>query len=220
MSKKKMRPIDKFFSAFITFPKVSKSVKERKTLFDKIVLLLENNKDSFPEGLILKKGKNKVILDSDDFMFSIELKEQLSTRIMINEPDKNIIIVNKVSNSIINFLNTVLEERAKGANIFFSKLLFSEKPINYASKIIGTTQLAKVNEVAKENITPFVIALEYEKEKRKYVISSSFSKKVTQNIFAVQMDCDDKLPFDLLQNENERLNDPINLLKKITNAEL
>lgn len=220
MSKRKTSTIDKFFSAYITFPKVSKRAIDRKTLFDKIIFLLENSQESFPKGLVLKKAKNKVILDSDDFMFIIELKGQLTTRIMINEPDKNIMIVNKVSNSIINFLNTVLEEQAKGAHIIFTKIMFSDKPINYAAKIIGTTRLAKVNEVAKETVTPFVIGLEYEKEKRRLVISSSFSKKSSQNVFAAQMDCDDKLPFDLLQNENERLNDPINLLKKIADAEL
>ncbi len=215
MSKVKTEVIDKLFSILITFPNVPQKAEDQKEIFDKIVLLLEKSQDSFPKGLILKKGKRKVLLDSDDYMFFIELKKQLPVRILVNKPDENIATVNKVGNSIINFLNTILEERAKGAKSISTKLLLSDKPINYASKIIGTSQLAKINEVVKETVQPIAITFTYEREKRRYFISSSYSKKKNQNSFALYTDYDGTLPFDLLQNEYKRLNDPSNLLIKI-----
>lgn len=222
MSKEKRMKEEVFFQAFIGFPNVSKKAKDREMLFNETYRLIDKNKESFPAKLVLKKVKRKIILDSDDYMFTIDFKRRLVTRIMVNNPDENMEVINKIGNSVINFLNTILGEQAKGSRVSITKICFSKKEVTLPSKIIGTAQLAKVNEIAKETLNPVAITFEYIKSNTNFMVSSISSTimKLRQNVFSSQTIFEEKLPFDLLQKENEKLNEATQLFVRLVNAEL
>lgn len=165
MSEKNKPP---FLTLLVDYPKVDEKSEKRKLLFNNIYLLLEKNKETFPAKTILKKKGEEIIIDSDDFMFSIELKKPLLTRIMLNDPNKNASVVNAIGNSIFNILNTVLGEQANISHVSSTIVFYLKELSNLPIKIVGTVQIAKINEIAKEMLTPTAIGIEFKKGNYKF----------------------------------------------------
>ena len=211
-----------FLQAFLNFPKVPKSVKERKILFQEIVTLIEKSKDSLPKELKIEKGACSLILDSDNYMFTINFKRVAQARIMVNKIDENLEKVNNVANIIINLLNTVMKEKARDSSIMIAQIFSPLNDINLSAKFVGISQLAKANEITKESLTPLAIAFEFKKDNLKYVVSSFYSKDESpiQNAISIKLTLSEPIPFDLLLKEHEKLNYAVKLIEKLYEGEL
>ena len=206
----------------MSFPKTQGKVNENKCFLQEIVSLVEKTKDNLPAEIKIKKGNYRLILDSDNYMLSLSFRKRLDIRIIVNKPDENILTVNKLANSIINYVNAVLKEKVASSNISVSKICSQEKPVNLPSKIIGSAQLAKANEITKENLNPISVALEYKKDNRNCLISSYYSKitETSENAAFHSLKLAEPMPFDILQKEYESLNYSFQLLDKLNEGEL
>jgi hypothetical protein len=214
----------RFVQTIASFSKTQGKAKENKGFFKEIVALIEKNKEALPKEIKIKKGTVRFILDSDDYMITLMGGKCFEVRWLINKPETNIETVNKLANTIISCVNAVLKEKADASSIFISEIFTQDKKINLASKIVGSAQLAKANEVTKETLTPFAIALEYNKDSRKYVISSVYSQTSSsypiQNSISVQFKLEEPIPFDMLQKQYENLNYSVKLCEKLVESEL
>jgi hypothetical protein len=210
------------FQAFVSFPKTRGKIKENKCFLQEIVSLVEKNKDNLPAEIVIKKDNYRLILDSDDYIITIFFKKSLELRILMNKPEANIATVNKLANTILNYVNTVLKEKVVSSSIAITRIYSYEKTVNLPSKIIGSAQLAKANEVAKENLKPVAIAFEYTKDNKSYLISSMSTKpdRLAENAISIQFKLEEPIPFDLLQKQYENLKDTEQLLVKLMEGEL
>ena len=179
--------------------------------------MIEESKNSLPTGISINKGNLKLILDSDDYMFTIIFKKVLEIRAIVNKPDVNISVVNKLANPIISCVNTILKEKAVTSNVNVSKIYSLEKSMELPSKIIGTAQLAKANEIAKENLRPIFVAFEYKKDNRNCSISCYYNKVDDYLEYAAfhNSKLTETMPFDMLQKEYESLNYSIQILNRL-----
>ena len=217
MSKEKEKEL---FQVSISFSKIIKDAKEKESLFNRMLTLIKEHKESFPAKLLSYKRRKEIVLDSDEFMFSIRFGKHPSTVIFVRDPEENMEIANGICNSLINFLNIILEEPATNSRVFSSITMAPKKPFNLAKKIVGTTQLAKINEITKETLNPIAIALEYRKEEREYLIYNVFGHKTSQNLVASFTIYKGALPFNLLPKEYEELKNPKKILKMIAEMEV
>jgi hypothetical protein len=208
--------------AFMSFPKTQGKAKENKCFLQEITSLVEKNKDNLPTEILIKKGNYRLILDSDNYMAALLFKRNLEIRIIMNKPEENISNVNKLTNTIANYVNAVLKEKVATSNVTVARICSKEKAVNLSSKVIGSAQLAKANEITKESLNPLAVAFEYVKDNRNYVISSFYTKtdKPVENAVSIQFKLDEPIPFDLLQKQYENLNFSMQLLDKLMEGEL
>lgn len=205
------------YNMFLSFPKVKGDSTEKTALFKEINDLIEKSKETLPKEVTIRKKKNQVILDSDDFMVSLDFGKVVTTRFVINKPSQNLETVNKLSNTVISFLNAVLKDKANGSHALILEVIYPKQAINLSSKIVGTAQLAKANEIAKETLTPIAIAFEYKKNNVRYLLSSYYSENTdTQISVTAQKTFEEALPFDILRQEYENLNYSLQLIVKLS----
>jgi hypothetical protein len=217
LAKKEERTLAEFE---INFPKAPKKVKEREVLFNKFFSLIEDGRESLPVKVKSHKRGRQIILDSDEFMFSISFGKTVSTKILVNAPEKNIDVVNEVGNKVINYMNTILGEKATNSHVILSKtILRPQKAVNLCKKLIGEPTLAKINETVKQTLNPVGIFFEYE-FKEKYIAFSTLSNEKSAEGFFSRSVYKDKIPFDLLRKEYDMLVSPAEIVKKLIEMEL
>ena len=173
-------------------------------MFQEISSLIKQNRDSFPKEVTLKEKRAGIILESEEYMISIS--KNVNIRIIANKPDRTIQTINKISNLIISFINVVLKEKAYGASIYSVILYYPDKVVDLPSKIIGSSQLAKANELTKEALIPIVIGFSFKKDNQEYSISSFYSPtRPMQNNVSNRINLAEAIPFDIVQNQYEKL---------------
>lgn len=215
-----MKGREETFEVTISFPKAPKKAKDRESLFNKTLRLIEENKESIPAKLVSNKREKGIVLDSDEFTVVIQFGKELSAKAIMKNPDKNLKTVNNVGNNIINFLNVVLEELANSSEVSSLRMIFPEKPMNLAKKIVGTTQLARMNQTTKQVLNPLAIMLDYKVGERDFTFSDFSTETIIMENLMSRITYKDRLPFDLLQREYAELNNPSTLVKTILEAEL
>lgn len=208
-----------FLNILINYPKITHNKEERKEFCNRIFLLLDKDKDTFPAKTILKRKQEEIIIDSDDFMFSIIFRKTFRARIMLNEPKKNSAVVDKTGNILINILNTVLGEKAANSEVVSIITFFYQKQSNFPIKMVGTAQIERINEIAKEKLTPTAIGFEFKRENTDFRFSIFSSKSMIQDSISAKTVFKENLPFDLLLKEQEKLNVAANIIDKLKNAE-
>ena len=207
-----------FLRCLIFFQDIEK-IEERKVVYDQLCQLVEKNQNSFSVKLKFIKRKDTITLDSDDFMLTIYVKKPISLRILVNIPETNLEIVNKIAANLINSLNVVLGFAAKKSTVCLSKTIYLEHTDNLARKVVGLDRLSKINEIVQETLDPTAIMLEYEKSGRTFSLSHFFSSKRREQFVASQIDYSDSLPFDILEREYKILNGPETIINKVLREE-
>lgn len=204
----------------IRFPKAPKKAKDREVLFNKFLSLIEESKESLPVRVKSNKRRRQIILDSDEFMFTISFRKILSTKILVNHPEENIDTVNEVGNKVINYMNTILGDKATNSSVFFSKRIFRpEKIINLCKKLIGEPRLAKINEEVKQPLNPIGVYFEYELKGKELGFMTFSNERSAEAIFC-KSTYKDKIPFNLLRKEYNELASPTEIIKKLLEMEL
>jgi hypothetical protein len=204
----------------INFPKAPKKAKEKRALFQKLLPLIEEQKEALPVRLKSNKRKRYVILDSDEFMFAISFGERIAMRIAVVDPKKNLETVNKVGNKVINFVNTILGKRAIGSQINSSKTtIHPTKTINLAKKIMDERRIAKMNEEVKETLTPCGVYFEYKVKEREFSFATFSNEKSAELMFS-SFAYKGELPFDVLRDEYNELAKPTAIIEELKKMEL
>jgi hypothetical protein len=189
-----------FLQAYFKFEELEKQ-QEKKTIFDQLCQMAEKSQSSFPVRIKLIKRKDSITFDSDNFVLSVYVRESVTLRITANKPVDNLDVVNKVTSSLINFLNTILGSAAKNSRVSLAKTTKIENDNNFARRIVGIDRLAKINEIAQETLNPKSIMLEYEKQGHSFTIGYFFSEELKEVFISSLKDYEDNLPFDILEKE-------------------
>jgi hypothetical protein len=189
----------------LSFPNLKDSSKDKAPMFQEIVSLIKQNKDSLPKEVKILEKSTSIILDSEEYMIVIPQKI-IGVKIIANKPDQNIQIINKISNFVISFINVVLKEKAYGASLYCAIFYNPKKEVDLPSKIIGSSQLAKANELTKEALIPVAIGFTIKKDNQEFAISSFYSSsRPMQNNVSTKLDLTDAIPFDIIQKQYEKL---------------
>ena len=219
-----MRQEQSILRVFVTceafFPNSPEDTQSKIDIYDKLSKLIE----SFdrPQNVKFRSNRKKrsiVLLADDEFEIRTKCLKKLSTEVSLANPDKNLDAVNHIWSSVINYINAVLGDAAKGAKIATSKVTCKEeKPSNLSKKIIGETRLAKINENVKRSLSPLGIVFEYEHEGRRYMLAL-YSKRPAETIYSYET-YKEQLPFDLINIEYEKLDEPESRIKDLYQVKL
>ena len=222
MAKEKQKE-ETFLELEISFPKAPKKAKDKTTLFDKLLSLVEESKESLPVEVKSYKKRRHLILDSEEFRFDIFFGKRGSivrTRALVHTPEKNLDIANEVGNKVISYMNTILGEGATGSRVMSEKtILYPKKTINLSRKIIGEGKIAKINEKVKRTLSPVGVFFEYKVNERDFSFATFSNKKAVEALLS-SITYKDKMPFDLLRTEHNKLSEPAGVVKKLIEEEL
>jgi len=188
--------------------------------YAKFAALIEENKNVFPSKVIVSSAKKRVLLDAKDFAFEITFGKRIAVSVMVNNPYENKVVANEVSSKVINYLNTVLNEGANGARVFCSLVTtISGKKINLAAKLLGEGRIARVNEIVGQSLKPLSIGLEYRIGEKDFMLSL-FTSELTIQMLASSTVYKDKMPFNLLEKEIGELDNPVSIIKRLSESEV
>ena len=217
MAKKKEKTLAEFQ---ILFPKAPRKGKDRKVLFNKFLSLVEESKESLLVEVKTNKRRKQVVLDSDEFMFLISFRKILSTKILVNDPEKNITTVNEVGNKVINYMNTILGDKATNSRVRCSKTTTHyRKTVNVCKKLLGEARLAKLSEAVEQPLKPIGIFMGYELKGRDISFATATNKRSGEILFCSST-YKDQIPFNFLRQEYDGLNHPAEIVKKLSELEL
>lgn len=219
MAKKK---IETFLSLAISFPKASKKAKDKEILFHKLLSILEENKESLPVEVKSKKRARSIVLDSEDFMFTISFGKRGSTtriRVLMNNPEKNMELANEVGNKVFNYMNAILGGGALEPSVSSHKTIaYPKKIANLATKIIGEGRLAEISEEVKQTLSAGGVYFEYKVGEREFSFATVSNERYADVLFS-SITYKTKVPFDLLQTEYDELTNPMEIMKKLREME-
>jgi len=208
-----------FVTCEVFFPNSPEDTESKIDIYNKLSKLIE----SFdrPQNVKFRSNRKQrsIVLDADEFEIRTKCLKKLSTEASIVNPDKNLDAVNHIWSSVINYINAVLGDAAKGAKIATSKVTCKkEKPSNLSKKIIGETRLAKINENVKRSLSPLGIVFEYEHEGRRYTLAL-YSKRPAETVYSYKT-CEEQLPFDFIKMEYKKLDEPESRIKDLYQVKL
>lgn len=219
MSKQK-EPMVTFYCA-LDFQKPLTKKEDRDFAFRKFLSLVEEDKESFAVSIRTNKRRRRIILDSEEFMFTFSFRKKPSVRIVVSNPNKNLAVVNKIGSRIVSYLNTILGEVAVKPEVYSRKIILHPRQmVNLGEKLIGTGKIAKISEFVKQTLEPFSISFEYKIDDKYFLLSHSSSEKTAFQLFASRTVYKEKIPFNLLEKEITELSNPEELLKKLVEMEL
>jgi len=204
----------------IRFPKSPKKAKDQAVLFNKFLSLIEESEESLPIKVKPKKRRRQAVLDSDEFMFAVSFRKPLLIKILVNDPEKNIAIVNEVGNKVLNYMNTILGEEATNAKIILSKtIVYPQKTINLCKKMIGDQRLAKITEEVKQPMNVMGIVLGYELNGKKLRFANIANDRNIEVLRCIST-YKGKIPFNVLRKQYDELANLEEIVKKLTEMEL
>ena len=208
-------------SCEIRFSKALKRKKDRDSAYARFISLVEENLESFPFQTSFNKKRRQVVFNAENFLIIVIFSKLPTTTIMVNEPHENISVANEASNKIINYLNTVLGEIANdvGVRCMLDSVIEEKKTVNLADKLIGERRIAKINELLKQTLKPLVIGFQFKEDERTNAIMSMSNGTTAQGVFTTAV-YKGKLPFNLLEKEIKALDNPAEIIKKLTEMEL
>jgi hypothetical protein len=210
-----------FFEMQIFFSKASEKVIDKKNLFDKILSLIKQNKESLGVKIKSNKREKKILMSSDNFVLSINFGKEIMMDFLISKPDENIEIFNNVGNNIINYMNTILEEKANNLLIGCIKFIpVYKKNVNLAKKIISESRIVEINNVVEQVLNPIAISLEYQIDDRSFLLSFSSIKEKTNIFVATRIYHKEKLTYNMMQEEYNELKKPLKILDTLIESEL
>jgi hypothetical protein len=205
-------------NTFVQFQEITESDRDAK--YDKFVSLIEENKSAFPLKIIIKRGKKQVVFDSKQFAFNITFGKKVLMSIMIHNLDKNKTTANEVGSKITNYLNAILGEKAVRVRVGCVLLTsVPKKGVNMAERILGEGRIAKVSELTGHTLKPNSIGFEFKKGERDFMFST-YANHTYAQIVGSNILYKDKIPFDFLEKEINELNNPISIIKRLTEGEL
>jgi hypothetical protein len=203
---------------FVSFPEAKE--KDIGVKYAKFATLIEENRNVFPSKVIVKKAKKRVLLDAKDFAFEISFGKRILINIMVRNPYENKAIANEVSNKVINYLNTVLNEEANGARINCAlTTISSEKKVNIAAKLLGEGRIARINELAGQSLKPLSIGFEYKFGEKDFMLSL-FTSESSLQLLGSHMVYKDRIPFNFLEKEIDELDNPASIIQRLTESEV
>jgi hypothetical protein len=203
----------------ITFPKTLKK-EEASEVFDKFISLVQENKATFPPKLTFKKTKRRIVFDSENFTCAVSFGKQMEARVILNNPYENRKMANEIGSKIVNYLNTVLGEKATGARVFCTLLKVIEKGANnIPEKLLGDARIARINEVVGRALRCETIGFNFKIDEKEYMFAIFF-REISSELLGSEMVYKDKLPFDLLETEIEGFHNPEKLIKELKEKEL
>jgi hypothetical protein len=212
---------EEFFEMQIFFSKASEKVIDKKNLFDKILSLIKQNKESLGVKIRSNKREKKIIMSSDNFLLSINFGKEIMMNFLIFKPDENIEIFNNVGNNIINYMNTILEDNANNPLIGCIKFIpVYKKNVNLAKKIISESRIVEINNVVEQVLNPISISLEYQIDDRGFLLSFNSIKEKTNISVATRIYYKEKLTYNVMQEEYNELKKPLKILDVLIESEL
>lgn len=190
----------------IMFNQAPKKAMERKMLFNKVKKWIsDKEKELRIEKIEIKR--NSVILSTKrKFKFLLSFKEGIIFSSVIEDPKENIEDANQIGNKIINYLNTILGERASGVSVNVLHSIMTQKRSLLPRKLIKEEEVAKINELTKRIMNPIGVMFEYELDDRDVSLLIMSMKETSACATASRRSLDDIVPWDFIKNEYKVLN--------------
>lgn len=218
MAKKKKK--ETIAEVRIIFPNAPKKAKDRKALFNTLLSLVEKDEESLPVEVKSNKKRKFIILDSDEFMFVMSFRKPVSTQMLVNNPNENIDTANEVGEKVINYMNSILGDEAKGSMVGSTKTVsYGKKIFNLSEKLVGRAKVVKMNEEVRQTLKPISIGIEYDVKDKTFAFFT-LSDKTDRNRFASVTTYKDKIPFNVLRKEYDELASPEEFMEKLKGMEL
>jgi hypothetical protein len=197
----------------------NKKLEERKLLFAKMKSLVEKDKELLPTKKITCK-RNMMFLTADDFGAVISFDKPISLYIRVEKDlEKNKNRIKELANKLINYLNILLGESAKGATISSTLVVPTREGIDLPKKIVEETKLAKINEIAKKRLHPKGITFEYTSNEHENLVMYHYDKKVTLTVVMSSLEYKDLIPWDFTEEEYKNLKESIDIIGRLAQKE-
>lgn len=223
MSKQKKEETTSAYQCIVYYTKQLKTKRDRDLAFRKFLSLLEEEKESLVAcDIRVNKQRRRIILDSEDSLFTFSFGKRPSTNIGVNDPEKNKASANQIGNKVVTYLNSILGDVAIGSKVASSKTLFHPmKQKNLAEKLLGVGRIAKINELVKQAVRPFSISFEYKLGEKNFIFTSFCpSEEGYGELIISGITYKDSLPFDLLDKEITELSNTEGIFKKLYEIEM
>lgn len=204
----------------IFFPHSPEDVKTKNDIFNKLLSLIKNLDK--PQNTTFKsnKSKRRMFLGSDNFCIDIRWLKKFSTEISLVNPRENLDSVNQVTNEILNYINTVLGEKAKESSAIITKVTCKlGKSLNLSKQIIGEKRLAEINEILERTLNPVGVIFAYEREDIKYILGV-YSGRRAETVH-IYKEYKEPIPFNFIKDVyNKEFPEPEQLIKKLYQVQL
>ena len=206
----------------ILFHKTPKKGVERGALFKKLRSLLKQERKSLPFENIEFDGRARVaVLAAKEFYSVISFLKPFTMTLIVTNPLKSIEKTNELANTLVNYMNTVLGEYAKGAEVRTSEFSpWKKGKINLARKLIGERKIAKINESIKKTLDPFGLLFEFSSNGRKNIMVTALLEKRGSVLALSRYTYKNALPWDLLSSEHSNLLDCMRIIDKLSKVEV
>ena len=204
----------------ISFPKSPKKAAQRRELLKKMRSLIEQEGESLPFKDVTSK-RNRINLTTEEFLSSVTFTKSLPVMILLKNPAENIEEGNKLGNTLVNYVNTIFGNYAKGAKVSSNEMTpWKKGQFNLARKLIGERKIAKINELIKKTLNPIGILFEYSVEDRTNVVLTVQRGEEIGSLVFSDYTLKNTLPWDLISNEYAALVDCMKIIDKISAVEI
>jgi len=202
----------------ITFTSTRKiKAKERSAMFKRFKSLLERDRKSLSiEDIICEK--RKIALDCSEFGSIVCFEKPVTFSIVSEEVEKNKKRMNDMTNKLINYLNTILGEMAKGTaiNSTYSKTSSERGGTNIVRKFLDEAKLAKANELTKTSLEPQGIVLGFTSKKHTNVLINFYSKERGAMVGVMTKTSHKEiLPWNILSEEYKNLQEILDIIESL-----
>lgn len=183
--------------------------------------MVKENRAILPKKITFTRKNRRIVFDSENYAFIVLFGMHVDIRVILNNPYENRGAANEMGSKIINYLNTILDEKAVQVSVFGALARSIEKETgNLPEKLLGEGRIAKINEVVGQTLEPATIGFEYKIGERTYMFSIFFGENMSSELLGTIAVYKDKLPFDLIEKELEELNNPDKIMKELKRKEL
>jgi hypothetical protein len=156
------------FTLNILLPKSSGSAETRSVYKNKLQAWLTEEKKTMPFEK-MASSKTQVSLMSKDFVFLANFQKKTLIVFGAKKPMQNIDKLNDVSNRICAYLNTIMPQEVKEAEVTSDFSNIQKGKVNFAKKIIGDARMAKVSEILKIPWNPMALAFQWKADMRENI---------------------------------------------------
>lgn len=189
----------------LSFPKTPGKAKDRKELYEKFKLSLQQETPTFEEVEFDGRARSATLL-SEKFLWYLEFKKPIRAIIAVKSPEENIDKMNTLFNKLVGYLNAILGDIISGAKVTSSKELLLKRTDVLIQRLIDESVLEKMNRKLKTTIKPMAIGLTYKrKERENAILTASFKKKGPAFLISSHV-LKANIPWDLVLKEKTELN--------------